>query len=440
MQQPPAPQQPPTPPQQPPDQPLDAHALLIQIAQYPRRPRPDVSDAADLAEVLQDPALCGYPPAQVRVLRDPQATRAAMLAELRSLVFTAGADSAVVLYFSGHGGQLGETTYLLPFDADPAAIATTALSVQDFTRELAPLRARKVLLIFDCGHAGGLEAEHAARNVPESAAENIAKDAAGLRPGLSAAARDALLQGRGWALLTASDVDEPSHVLAGQRNSVFTKHLLAGLRGERPGEDGHLRIFDLYEHLQPRVTREVPQQHPIFQCALNESFAIARYRGGALSTVPRTDDGFLYDALLSYANADAPLVRALLLPRLLAAGLRVATTSDLAEPGLDRILNIERGLERARRTIVVLSRAFLRHDSNDDLHADYLALQYKRADITKGRYSLVPVYLEDPDLLSHHAGWLTSLVGINLDPGTTTDADEAMARLLRAIARPVQRR
>jgi Caspase domain/TIR domain len=405
--------------------PLNAHALVIQIAKYPRSPLPEVADATDLADVLRDPALCGYPPAQVQILHDHQATREAILGALQSLVATADADATVLFYFSGHGGQLDEVTYLLPIDTEFSKIATTALSAAEFARALALLRARKVLLIFDCCHSGGLEA----------------KDVEPLRPGLPEAAHDALLQGRGgWALFASSDVDEASFVRAGERNGIFTKHFLAGLRGERPSEDGYVRVLDLYEYLQPRVSQEEPRQHPIFKCALRDNFAVARYRGGAIGHVARTDDGFLYHALLSYAQADAPFVRTTLLPRLRTAGLRVATANSVGEPDMDRVLGLERGLELARRTVVVVSPAYLRRDTTDDRYADHVVLQSKHADIASGRFSLVPIHLDDLETLANRPAWLASLVGIHFGAGSDRDPEDEMTRLLRTLASPVPRR
>jgi hypothetical protein len=248
----------------------DRHALLIQIANYPDVPLPDVLDALDLADVLCDPMRCGFPPAHVRLLRDEEATRASILEGLRRLATDTSEDSTVVFYFSGHGGRLGDAAYLLPFDSDRCAIEATAMATDELARELAALRARAVLLIFDCCHSGGLEAKDA-------------KDILPVRPGLPAEVHDALMQGRGWALFASSDVDELSYVRPGARNGIFTTHLLAGLRGEHGG-DGHVRVFDLFEYLQLRVVREEPRQHPVFKCALRDNFAIARLPDRASST------------------------------------------------------------------------------------------------------------------------------------------------------------
>jgi hypothetical protein len=163
--------------------------------------------------------------------------------------------------FSGHGGRLSDAAYLLPFDSDRSAIETTAMATDELARELAALRARAVLLIFDCCHSGGLEAKDAKHLLP-------------VRPSLPAEVHDALLQGRGWALFASSDVDELSYVRPGARNGIFTTHFLAGLRGEHGG-NRHVRVFDFFEYLQSHVVREEPRQHPVFKCALRDNFAIA---------------------------------------------------------------------------------------------------------------------------------------------------------------------
>ncbi len=402
--------------------------MLIQIARYPDAPLPEVHDAADVAAVLTDPALCGYPPAQVRILQDGAATREALVAALRALVAAADAESMVLLYFSGHGYQVEEESYLVPIDVDAGALAASCLSARELAQILAPLAARKVLLIFDCCHAGGMRAKDVEKQRH--------------RPGLSAAAQDALVQGRGWALLAAADADEASWVGDGARNGLFTKHLVEGLRGARASDDGYVRVFHLFEYVQPRVTAEESRQHPIFKCQLDENFAIARHRGGAVERIERTEDGFLYHALLSYARADGVFVRTVLLPRLRAAGLRVATSNSVGELGLERVLGLERGMKQARRTLAIVTPAYLRRETTDDRFADFLVLQQKHTDIVSGRYSLIPIYLDDPELLPGPPVWLTSLGGVQLAAPSSgpMDFEEEMDRLLRALARPVPQR
>jgi len=52
-------------------------------------------DAATVAQILCDPALCGFPASQVRLLLDEQATKANIVDALRELAASAKPDDTV---------------------------------------------------------------------------------------------------------------------------------------------------------------------------------------------------------------------------------------------------------------------------------------------------------------------------------------------------------
>jgi len=130
-------------------------------------------------------------------------------------------------------------------------------------------------------------------------------------------------------------------VLPGATNSLFTHYLLAGLRGGISSDDGLVRIFDLFEYLQPRVTGDQPNQHPIFKAELEEDLPVALYLGGQKGIVPRDEEGFRYDAYVSYVEQepDAAWVWSTLVPRLEEAGLRVAVSGDVVPIGRTRAMD-----------------------------------------------------------------------------------------------------
>jgi hypothetical protein len=82
---------------------------------------------------------------------------------LTELAQCSNPDTSVFIYFSSHGGRLeagpyaGE--YLLPVDTwytSDQSLAETAISGAEFTTALHAIPTRKVVVVFDCCHAGGI--------------------------------------------------------------------------------------------------------------------------------------------------------------------------------------------------------------------------------------------------------------------------------------------
>ena len=409
----------------------NAHALVIGIADYRHINRlPHVKDAQDIATLLTDPAYCGYPPANVQLLQDEEATQAVIRQGLTDLARRTDADSTAFLYFSGHGGRLesGPHTgqYLLPVDTvypDDQALAQTSISGEEFTAALNALPARKIIVVFDCCHSGGIGQP---RDLTTGA----------FRAGLPESYYEALAAGQGRVILASSRSTEVSYVLEGACYGLFTEHLLNGLRGGVASEDGLVRIFDLFEYLQPRVTAAARpyEQHPVFKADLEENFPVALYRGGQRGAVPKDEEGYRYDAYISYADRepDANWVWDTLVARLEQAGLRVAVSGDVEEPGVARVVSIERGIRQAKRTVVVLSEAYFA----DRRWKDFENILGQTMDVQEGTYRLLPVKIGPLD-----EGRLPTRLSMlsTLDLSHPSRAEREFERLLKALQGPLPR-
>jgi len=398
----------------------NAYGLVVGISDYQhvgQLPPSVTKDARDVYTLLTDPDLGGYPRQNCRLILDGavSAFRQA-LRELRP-----GDDGLAFIYFSGHGARVtagpaaGE--YLLLADTrvdEPASIATTAVSGRELSAALDDIGARRLLVIFDCCHAGGIGT---LKGRPPG-------------PGLSEAYYEALQAGRGRAIMASSRADEFSYVLPGDANSLFTRHLLDGLRGGAPGDDGLVRLFEVFEYLQPRVTASQPRQHPILKAHLEENFPVALRLGGRPAATPRDRDGYQYDAYISYVETepDATWVWETLVPRLDAAGLRIAVSGDVDQPGVARVVGIQRGIERSRRTVVVLSPAYL-----DDQWAHFENVLAQTMGIVEGVDRLIPVRIAGlNDALPTR---LNILVTLNFaDPRRP---EREWERLLNALREPI---
>jgi hypothetical protein len=408
----------------------NAHALVIGIADYQqinKLPPTVVKDARDIYDLLVDAEHCGYPEGNVTLLLDGQATQAAVRQALVDLAARSDAGSTVFFYLSSHGGRVesgphaGE--YLLPVDVDYASgesLAGTAISGGEFTATLRAVAARKVVVVFDCCHSGGI-------GQPKDAAAPAIK-------ALPESYYDALKEGRGRAILASSRSTEYSYVLPSAENSLFTQHLLAGLRGGIASDDGLIRIFDLFEYLQPRVTGDRSNQHPLFKAELEENFPLALYLGGQKGVVPRDEEGFRYDAYVSYVDRvpDSAWVWDALVPRLEEVNLRIAVSGDVEEPGVARVVGVERGIRQAKRTVVVLSQAYL-----EDYMAEFENVVGQTMGVQEGTYRLLPVKFEtfDESRLPVRLSMLTTL---NL--AHPRRAEREFDRLVRALEGPLPRR
>jgi len=361
----------------------NAHALLVGIADYQYINKlPKVRDAHELSVFLVDPVHCGYRPENVTTLLDTDATQAAIRDGLNTLADRSDTDSTALIYFSGHGGRIesGSHTgeYLLPVDTMYPAdedLARTAISGDEFSAALNKIQARKVVVVFDCCQSGGVGQPRDFLAAP-------------VRPGLSDIYYEQLKAGRGRVILASSRPDEFSYVLPGADYGLFTEHLLGGLRGGVASDDGLVRIFDLFEYLQPRVTQAHPRQHPLFKGELEENFAVALYRGGVKGIVPKVEGDFRYDAYISYVDkgGDADFVWETLVPKLEAAELKVAVSGDSAAPGVPRIVGGERAIRQAKRLVVILSEAYL-----TDGMGDFENVLGQTMSIQEGTYRLLPV-------------------------------------------------
>ena len=145
----------------------------------------------------------------------------------------------------------------------------------------------------------------------------------------------------------------------------------------------------------------------------------------------RPAESFRYDAYVSYVDddRDGAWVWETLVPRLEREGLRVAVSGDAQQPGVDRIVAVEQGITEAKRTVVVLSTAYLR-----DHMADFENVLAQTLGVDEGSYRVLPVTLpgtEDARLPVR----LRMLTAVDL--GHPRRADRNLDRLLAALKEPL---
>jgi hypothetical protein len=250
------------------------YALLIGIgADLPVT----VQDAQAFYDVLIAPDRAAYPPEQTELLTEAEATRTHILKAFDRLAKRANSDpqSTAIVYYSGHGGRIKRGRkppeyFLVPYGCDPAKLQTTAISGLEFTKKIEAIKSRKLLIILDCCHAGGVPAlKQLSTTFVKSPVPSTLLDVLG--------------EGSGRVVIASSRDDEYSYT--GLPYSIFTTCFIEALAGQGAVKrDGFARILDVLIYLFEQVPkRTADQQHPFVKKMLDlgDNFAICYYAGGS---------------------------------------------------------------------------------------------------------------------------------------------------------------
>jgi hypothetical protein len=260
-------------------------AVVVGVGRYdhPQIPRLRyaVPDAEAIARVLTGPA--GFKPEHVLLLTD-KSERKPTLRNLKWALGTflaraAQKDDTVLIFFAGHGApevdqrgleRDGLAKYLIPTDADPEDLYSTALPMDELQTIFARLEAERVVVLLDTcysGAAGGrtfASLRTRAVNVDDLFLERLAR-------------------AKGRAIITAARPNEVSLEVGEYGHGLFTYHLLQGLRGGADlNRDGIVSLQELYEYVEQEVTRTSRalggNQHPVFKGELEGALPLVTVR------------------------------------------------------------------------------------------------------------------------------------------------------------------
>ena len=212
-------------------------AVLVGINAYKQQPLQGcLNDIAAVQGFLQSER--GFAPAHIRVLRNAEATRGAILRELRALAQSSRAGDQAVFYFCGHGAQfpsrdpreadmLDEALCPVDFDwtADSAILDDELAQIFD---SLPPGVA--TTWVIDACHSGDLH-EHLDRRIAACRAMS-APSPLGPSLGPSTARATRIVPGERCLFLTACASTERAAdiFVEGMPRGAFTYHLLAAAR------------------------------------------------------------------------------------------------------------------------------------------------------------------------------------------------------------------
>ncbi|MFD9883377.1 caspase family protein [Streptomyces alboflavus] len=238
-------------------------ALLIATYDYQdaglRQLTSPAHDAEAFAAVLRDPDIAGFE--VTTLINQPHHLVGEAVGDFYR---DRRSDDLTLLYFTGHGlKDDGGRLYLAMANTRRDSLLFTALSAEQIDQAMEGCASRQKVLVLDCCYSGAFPAGRISKG--DTAVHALER-----------------FQGRGRTVLTASDATqysfEGNQPQGHAAQSVFTRHLVAGLRdgsADLDG-DGDVTLDELYGYVHDRVVDEMPQQRPKRLDSVEGRIVIAR--------------------------------------------------------------------------------------------------------------------------------------------------------------------
>src|SRR5262249_19679117 len=154
----------------------------------------------------------------------------------------ASRDDQILIYYSGHGKlDAAGHLHLATYNTDVDTLETSSIAIGTLRQLIDNYACKQVALILDCCFGGAVGKDFLKSGVDDHLKQTF--------------------HGRGIYILTASTATQTAREKEGDDYSLFTKHILQGIRqGEADhDDDGLISLDDLYEYVKTRVPKEAPQ-------------------------------------------------------------------------------------------------------------------------------------------------------------------------------------
>ena len=250
------------------------YALIIGISQYKNNLKgirdleyADV-DARSIYDFLQRPEAGKFSPEDMLLLSNERATNAQIRQALTSFIARPTADDLLLIFVAGHGApdpSAPQNLYVIAHDTSVDEMADTALAMSDLRRYIQQnIKCKRVILLMDTCHSAGLSTE---------TTRDLGNNLANLY------LEKLLYQEEGRAIITSSDVNEPSHESEkwGNGHGVFTYYILQGLKGSADtNRDRLVSLGELFRYVRQKVRLDTQfRQNPRMLIGDNENLVLA---------------------------------------------------------------------------------------------------------------------------------------------------------------------
>ena len=218
----------------------DSFALIIGINEYQLVSPLEIAcaDAASIHDILA--ASFGFPKSNISLLLDGKATRKAIMEKFLSYE-KLDSDDRLLVFFAGHGttvsGPRGNIGYLVPVDGSPED-KSSLIRWDDLTRNADIIPAKHILFIMDACYSG-----LAIQRTTNAGEQRFVTD---------------MMQRSSRQVLTAGKADEVVADGGGPtgNNSIFTGHLIEGMRGGASSDSGVITASALMSYTYRKVSTD----------------------------------------------------------------------------------------------------------------------------------------------------------------------------------------
>lgn len=187
-------------------------------------------------------------------------------------------QDTVIIYYAGHGAPEpdrgsedgdGLEKYLLPYDADPKRLYSTAFPMSEIARIFPRLAAERVVMLQDTCFSGA------------TGLKGRTIQTAMFRASLSDHFLNRLTQGKGRVIITASEANEVSLERDDFGHGVFTHFLLESLRHGDIDGDGFISTTEVFRYVSEKVPDATGQnQNPVKKGIESSEIILGKVRTG----------------------------------------------------------------------------------------------------------------------------------------------------------------
>ena len=206
-------------------------------------------------------------------------------------------QDTLLFYFSGHGLPDGyDGTYLATSDIDPDIPLDKGISFDIITDMMNISKSKRIVVILDCCCSGSIGLTKGDENTTASL----------LRSSIEKKSK-ILKEGEGKCILAASTGTQEAYGSKKQDHSIFTYHLLAGLRGaygESVDKYGNITPESLSNYVYDKVTEQTSiKQKPISKVDTSGRIILASYPEFGKNDISGIDiSGIINEAIYYYEN------------------------------------------------------------------------------------------------------------------------------------------